>query len=112
MRGRIDFPKLNEHFDVKHISHDLHKPGVSDEEVYEIAVSQRRIIVTLNTDDFRKLAGTKRDYGIIGISPHLIPPQLDNKLSAFVMKLKSGQLNGKFMALGSEAVLLKKDSEK
>ena len=49
------FPRLNEHLDVKHIKHDLHLPGVPDPDVYQLALSQSRIILTKNVKDFRPL---------------------------------------------------------
>src|SRR5712691_12986536 len=49
------YPLLNEHFDVKHIRDDLHLGGLPDPEVYQLAVSQGRIILTQNVTDFRAL---------------------------------------------------------
>ena len=68
MPPRQRFPSLNEHFDVKHVSHDYNKGGIVDEEVYKIAYEQGRIIITINRDDFEKLIGTKDDYGVIAVS--------------------------------------------
>jgi hypothetical protein len=34
---RQSFPRINSRYNLKHIEHDLHKGGVSDNEVYEIA---------------------------------------------------------------------------
>lgn len=102
MRPRNRFPRLNELFDIKHISHDLKKAGIPDPEVYDIAITQKRIIITLNKADFKKLAGTKNDFGIIGIPPNLLPPHIDTKLTALLMKLKPNQLRGKYIPLGEE----------
>ncbi len=42
------YPLLNERFDVKHIRDDLHLEGLPDPQVYELAVSQDRLILTKN----------------------------------------------------------------
>ena len=102
MRPRTDFPKLNQHFTIKHVSHDLKKAGISDPEVYELAVRQGQIIATLNTSDFKKLSGTKNDAGIIGIPSNTLPSQLDSKLTSLLMKRKPAQLRGKFIQLGGK----------
>jgi hypothetical protein len=39
-------PRLNEHFDVKHIKHDLHHGGMEDPPIHELAVKQGHIILT------------------------------------------------------------------
>jgi len=100
MRPRTSFPRLNEHFEIKHVSHDLKMSGLTDTEVYDLAIHQGRIIITLNIVDFKKLAGTKKDAGIIGIPPHLLPPQLDNKLTSLLQKYSPNMLRGKFIPLG------------
>lgn len=100
MRPRTDFPRLNKRFDIKHLSHDFKKPGITDPDVYNLAVRQGRVIVTLSISDFKQLAGTKNDAGIIGIPPNLLPPKLDNKLTALLLKLSPRQIRGKFISLG------------
>jgi predicted nuclease of predicted toxin-antitoxin system len=60
MPPRTQYPRLNAHFDVKHVSHDYHKDGILDEDVYTLAYEQGRILLTINRDDFEKLvAGAK-----------------------------------------------------
>src|SRR5438128_524430 len=49
------FPRLNERFDVKHIKHDLNLGSLPDPDLYQLAVSQGRIILTKNVKDFRPL---------------------------------------------------------
>jgi hypothetical protein len=44
------FPRLNEHFDVKHDRDDLNLGGLKDPPVYDLAVAQARILITLNGD--------------------------------------------------------------
>jgi hypothetical protein len=52
---RRAYPLLNERFDVKHVRDDLHFGGMGGPAVYELAVSQSRIILTNNVKDFRPL---------------------------------------------------------
>jgi len=84
--ARTAFPRLNQHFDVKHIAMDLNRAGTPDPIVYELAVSLGRIIVTRNDKDFVPLSGTKTDAGIIAAPPHWQPIQVDTKLTALLMK--------------------------
>ncbi|MEK7570761.1 MAG: DUF5615 family PIN-like protein [Patescibacteria group bacterium] len=102
MPPRSDFPRLNEYFDVKHIDHDLGKGGVSDQEVYLIAVSQKRIILTHNIKHFLTLSGTKNDVGIIGIPPSWQSSQIDMKLISLLRKNTPKMLTGKYINLGQE----------
>ncbi len=65
MPPRSDLPRLNKHFNVKHVDHDLGQGGASDENIYMLAVSQKRVILTHNIKHFLSLAGTRDDAGII-----------------------------------------------
>src|SRR5688572_21896505 len=79
---RTAFPNLNRKFDVKHVAGDLKQDSLPDPAVYQMAVNQKRILITYNTKHFRTLAGSKDDGGIIGVSANLPPPQVDTKLTA------------------------------
>src|SRR5436309_9507141 len=83
---RTAFPHLNSTFDVKHVRDDLHRGGLPDPQVYYLAVKQQRILLTYNIKHFYQLAGTLKDAGIIGISPHLTSAQVDTKLTAMLTK--------------------------
>ncbi len=72
------------------------------QEVYRLAVKQQRILVTTNSKDFRHLAGTMRDAGIIGVSAHLSANQIDLKLTAFLMRATPKPLQGNFTLLSGE----------
>lgn len=102
MPHRKYFPTLNERFDVKHLQEDFHIYGIPDTEVYRLAVSQNRIIVTQNSKDFRGLAGTRQDCGIIGIDSNLPPAQNDKKLTAFLIKHTTKSLAGNFIPFSGE----------
>jgi hypothetical protein len=99
MDPRQQFPRLNEYFDVKHVAHDLSRGGDSDPAVYELAVSQRRIILTRNVKHFDPLVGTKKDAGCVGIPPHWQPPQIDTKLTALLMKQGPAYFAGQLRSL-------------
>jgi predicted nuclease of predicted toxin-antitoxin system len=95
-------PHLNSTFDVKHVQEDLHLGGLFDPQVYEVAVKQQRTLLTSNIKHFRSLAGTKHDAGIIGISSHLSPIQVDTKLMAFLRRHSPTALSGKLFDLTGE----------
>ncbi len=102
MFHRKDFPNLNSRFDVKHIEDDFGKGGLADPDVYHLAVEQKRILVTFNSKHFRKLAGTKTDAGIIGVSANLPSLQTDTKLTALLTRSTPNALQGKFTSLTGE----------
>ena len=85
MPHRLVFPRLNELFDVKHVRDDLHYAGLSDLQVYELATTQNRIIVTYNIKDFRELVTSQKAAGVIGISPNLSWHHIDTKLPALLI---------------------------
>lgn len=91
--------RTNNHHDIKHIKHDLRKGGISDRDIYSIAVKTRRIIITYNINDFRKMATKNSDTGIIGVSQNLSPDQLDKKLNALLSRKTPKSLYGKYISL-------------
>jgi hypothetical protein len=95
------FPRLNEHFDVKHIKHDLNLAGLPDPEVYALALSQGRIILTKNVKDFRPLL--EEDCpGIIGIPEAWSLSRVDTKLTALFMKHGAAYFRGRYRPLAAE----------
>ena len=91
--------RTNSRYDVKHIKHDLNKGGIKDEEVHEIAVEQKRIIVTYNIDDFKKLATKSKDSGVIGVTQGMSPEQFDKKLNALLNRSTGKSLYNKYTSL-------------
>ena len=94
------FPGLNEHFDVKHITHELNLPGLPDPQVYALALSQGRIILTKNVKDFRKLL-REDSPGIIGIPETWSLSRVDTKLTALLMKYGPNYFRGRYYPLGA-----------
>ena len=92
-------PRTNSRHDIKHIKHDLNKGGIKDEEVYSIAVKNKRIVITYNIDDFKKLARKSSNSGVIGISQGISPDQLDKKLNALLSRNAPKSLYGKYTPL-------------
>ena len=101
MPPRTQYPRLNKHFDVKHVSHDYKKGGISDAQVYQIACRQRRLIITINRDDFEKLAGTKDDLGVIAIADGPAAARTDTKLTALLMQHGPNYFRGRVVPLGA-----------
>ena len=96
---RKTLPRTNSRHDIKHIKHDLDKGGIKDEEIYAVAVKNKRIIVTYNINDFRKMATKNLNTGIIGVSQNLSPDQLDKKLNAMLSRKTPKSLYGKYTLL-------------
>jgi len=102
MSQRRAFPRLNERFNIKHLRDDLRLGGIDDADVYEIASSQNRIIITHNWTDFRSLIGTKTDAGVIGVPSEWTDKQTDIKLLAFLRRSTPISLHRKLKTLGAE----------
>lgn len=95
------YPLLNAHFDVKHIRDDLHLDGLPDPEIYELAISQGRIILTTNVKDFRPLL-RENSPGVIGIPEAWLESRIDSKLTALLMKHGPNYFRGRYRSLAAE----------
>ena len=91
--------RINSRYNIKHIKHDLNKGGVTDKEIYEIACTQKRIIITYNIEDFRKLAIQNKDTGVIGVTQGFTPEQLDTKLNSLLSRSSENSFYGKYTPL-------------
>lgn len=96
---RKSLSRINSRHDVKHIKHDFHSGGIKDEEVYKIAIKQKRIVITYNTRDFRKMATNSSNSGVIGVSQGLTPDQLDTRLNSILSKNSGKAFYGKYTPL-------------
>ncbi len=68
MPSRRLLKQLNHHFDVKHVRDDLRHGELGDPDVYQLAATQGRIVVTFNGRDFRSLVGAiPNDPGVIDV---------------------------------------------
>ncbi|HYT37352.1 MAG TPA: DUF5615 family PIN-like protein [Ktedonobacteraceae bacterium] len=105
MPSRLEFPRLNGLFDVKHIRDDLKSGGLSDPQVYDLAVKQQRLIVTFNAKDFRELATQSQETGIIGVSTNLPSHQIDTKLTALLVRSTANALLGKLTTITGETTV-------
>lgn len=70
--------------------------------VYGIACEQRRIIITINRDDFEKLVGTKSDYGVLTVPDGPAAVRTDTKLVALLMRAGPNYFRGRLIPLGRE----------
>jgi predicted nuclease of predicted toxin-antitoxin system len=100
---RVYLRKLNALYDVKHVSGDLHKDGIRDGLVYELAQKLGRLIITHNDRDFRPFAEKSNKTGVVGVSQNLKPEQIDTKLVAFLKKQSPQSLYGAFHYISGES---------
>ena len=100
---RMYFPMLNERFDVKHIKSDFRKIGLPDTEVYAFAVMLKRLIVTYNAKDFRRLAQNSKETGVIGVPALMLYHHIDTKLTSLLTNSTQNDLQGKYTALSETA---------
>ena len=96
---RKSLKRINSRYNIRHIKHDFHKGGITDREVYETAKKEKRIIITYNIGDFRKLAKESKNTGIIGVTQGFTPDQLDVKLNSFLSKSSANTFYGKYTSL-------------
>ena len=94
------FTRLNARFDVKHIDHDLHHAGMDDPSVFELAMSQDRIILTKNVKDFRPLL-REDSPGVIGIPETWSNERVDTKLTALLTKNGQNYFRGRYRSLAA-----------
>jgi hypothetical protein len=99
---RRELPRLNERYDVKHVAEDLHRGGIEDQDVYELAVAQKRVLLTYNVKHFKPLAGMQADQGIIGLPPNVPRVKLDSKLVALLSRTAPKTLRGHYVSLSAE----------
>lgn len=95
--ARTRLPLLNRRFDVKHISHDYQHDGWSDEQVYELAIKTKRVLVTFNVKDFVILAESSTSTGVVGVPTNMSTKTIDKKLTAFFTKGTKRSLLGKLI---------------
>jgi predicted nuclease of predicted toxin-antitoxin system len=91
--------RTNNRHNLKHIKHEYNKSGLPDNDVYELAKKDKRIIVTYNIEDFRKLATQNKNTGVIGVTQGITPDQLDTKLNSLLSKSTEKSLYGKYTSL-------------
>ena len=102
MPVRTAFPRLNEHFDVKHVRDDLHQGETEDPDVYQLATVQNRILVTFNGDDFRPLVGAlEADPGVMDVPAGWEAAAIDSKLTALRMRHGPKYFMGHYRALAT-----------
>ena len=71
-------------------------------EVYGLAVTQHRVLITYNVKHFKPLAGSLADCGIIGLPPNVPRSklhQLDTKLVALLTRTAPLALRGRYVSL-------------
>jgi len=66
MPRRERFPHLNNFHDLKHIVHDMKKPGIKDSQIIMMAKRNGRILLTKNVKHFIGSCGDKK-VDLIGV---------------------------------------------
>lgn len=99
MPNRSKLARLNGIFNILHIRDDLKKTGLSDPEVYKLAKEHKRILITFNGDDFRKLVNKTDHIGVISVPATMPLETIDKKLNSLFVKSTEGTFKGKFILL-------------
>jgi predicted nuclease of predicted toxin-antitoxin system len=101
MAARRLFPRLNEHFDVKHVRDDLNIGGSSDSRLYAIATEQGRVLVTKNGRDFRALVSADGP-GVLDLPDGWTNRQIDSKLTALLTRHGPKYFAGHYRTIATE----------
>ena len=99
---RKSLKRVNSRYNIRHIKHDLHKGGITDKEIYRIARKEKRIIITYNISDFRRLAKQSKDTGVLGITQGLTPDKLDAKLNSLLSRNPEKKFYGRYTSLNKD----------
>lgn len=82
---RIKLPRTNHYHDLKHIVHDLHLSGITDQELVFVAKKSKRIVITNNVKHFKNLC-QKEEVSLVGVDQRIPPDKLDKKLLSLLAK--------------------------
>ena len=89
------FPRLKKKANLAHTVHDYTmSPQVEDEEIYQKAISENRIVLTINFKDFRRLV-RKGQPGVLGIESQLTNNDIDQIVSDFISNKDPEDFRGK-----------------
>ncbi len=80
---------------------NLHLAGLPDPAIYELALKQGRIILTINIKDFRPLLRDDSP-GVISIPENWSAQRIDTKLTALLMKHSPNYFRGRYRPLAAE----------
>lgn len=101
---RKNLVRLNSRFNIRHISEDYHKSGISDQEVFTIAEKEGRIIVTFNEKDF--VANQRKKSGLIALSPNLTTEEIDTKITSLLTSKKNCPFIGKYIRITKKRIII------
>lgn len=89
------FPRLKKKANLTHTVHDFAMSfQAEDEEIYQKAISENRIVLTINFKDFRRLV-KKGKPGILGIESQLTNNDIDQIVSDFISDKNPEDFRGK-----------------
>ena len=78
------FINLKKKSNLAHAVYDLGlHPQSEDQEIYQKAVNENRLVLTINFKDFRKLVKSGKP-GIIGIESQMTNQEIDKKVCKFI----------------------------
>lgn len=98
------FPRLSKKANLSHVVYDCKlSPQSQDNEIYQKAVEENRLVLTINFKDFKKLV-QKEKSGILRIESQLTNEQIDKLLTAFISGKDPKDFGGKAVKIPMEGV--------
>ncbi len=104
------YKQLNSHYAVVHVGNTKYQ-GAKDPIVYRFATIEKRIFITYNLKDFKRL-GKSNTPTILAISPNLTTKETDLKLFKTLRELKSNETTGFIIFVSKKATIKHKFSPK
>jgi len=101
---RSSYRQLNNLHDIRHIKHEFNMGGSDDQIVYKKAQSENRIMVVVNTKDFRPLVSSTSPT-LICISANLTNKQADLKICKVLKEMKPRETKGHIILLSRSDIL-------
>jgi len=93
------FPKLNRKAKLIHPVHDLGLSAqTADEEIYQKAIENKCLILTINFKDFRRFVRHSKS-GVIGINSQLSNADIDKLVTNFISGKNPDNFFGKAMRI-------------
>lgn len=100
---RTNYSNLNNFHNVRHITHDYSFMGNSDDFVYKIAKKEQRMIMVLNTKDFKPLLKTNTP-SVISLSTNISNEEADLKIMKALKNLSESQTKGNLISISRSGI--------
>lgn len=100
------YPTLNNFHNLKHIVHDLKKPEIKDNFLYDLAARTGSILIVFNTKDFKPLIRPDKP-SVISLSNNLTNKEADLKICKALRDIANSQTKGCLISISKSGIVVK-----